>query len=68
MADKFQVHGLAAAKKRQPGRKPDKNPVKVTKVNPAALKLAHEMTKDTDTHIEIRNDGSIIIKNGKKRK
>ena len=67
MQDKFQVHGLAAAKKRQPGRKPAKQPVKVTKVNQEALRLAHEMTRDTDTHVEIRNDGSIYIKNGKRR-
>jgi hypothetical protein len=65
----FRVHELAAGKKRQPARKKTaETPVKVTKVNPDALKLAHEMTKGTDTHIEIRSDGTIFIRNGKRKK
>jgi hypothetical protein len=67
MSSEFQVHGLAAGKRKRADRQPAPQPVTVTRVSPVALKLANELAGDRDVRIEIRMDGSIVIKNGRRK-
>lgn len=64
----FRVHDLAAGKHKQAPKKPKVQPVTVTRVNPEALKLANKLAEGRDVRVEIRLDGTIVIKNGGKRK
>jgi hypothetical protein len=63
MTDKFKVADLAAAKRRRAPRR-SAEPVTVKRVNPDAVRLAHDLARGRDVRVEVRLDGSIIIKNG----
>jgi hypothetical protein len=67
MTDKFRVTELAAAKRKRAPRKSKASPVQVTRLNPEAVKLAHELAGDRDVRVEIRMDGTIVIKNGARK-